>query len=414
MEGSIARSDVALDVGAEASDALSALIARQRPGFCLEQPFYGDPEIYRRDLERIFMRHWLYVGHVSELPWPGDYFVFELAGESVIVVRGHDREVRALANVCRHRGSRVCWDKRGTAKTFLCPYHGWVYDLDGGLRGARLMPEDFDKSRYGLKPLRLEVLHGLMFLNFDDEAPTLGAAAKALDASLKPFCLAEAKVACSRLYPIAANWKLSLENYLECYHCAPAHPEYARSHSLKLPHEQTRGLQAELDTRAAAVGLATAKISRIPSGEHLAGPHYFYDRHPLFEGYLTGSEDGKPLAPLLGDIPDFDGGASNLQVGPVTFGLIYSDHAVIYVFTPRGPLQSDCLVVWLVRGDAVEGRDYDLDRLTWLWDVTTKADKAIIEHNQQGVSSRFYQPGPYSPMESFPIHFVDWYLKTIQ
>ena len=155
-------------------------------------------------------------------------------------------------------------------------------------------------------------------------------------------------------------------------------------------------------------------IERIPSGEHLAGPHYFYDRHPLFEGYLTGSEDGKPVAPLLGDIPDFDGGASNLQVGPAMFGLAYSDHVVLYAFTPRGPQESDCLVVWLVRGDAVEGRDYDLDRLTWLWDVTTKADKAIIEHNQQGVNSRFYQPGPYSPMETFAIRFAEWYLKAIQ
>ena len=414
MEGSVARQETTHGVGPEAPDGISALVARQRPGFCLEQPFYGDPAIYRRDLDRIFMRHWLYAGHVSELSQPGDYVLFELAGESVIVVRGHDGEIRALVNVCRHRGSRVCWDRRGTAKTFSCPYHGWVYDLDGGLRGARLMPEDFDKSRHGLKRLRLQILHGLMFLNFSDDAPGLAEAEHALDASLKPFRLAEAKVACSRVYPIAANWKLSLENYLECYHCAPAHPEYARSHSLKLPKEQTRGLQAALDQRAAAVGLATAMIERIPSGEQLAGPHFFYDRHPLFEGYLTGSEDGKPLAPLLGDIADFDGGASNLQIGPVTFFLIYSDHVVAYLFTPRGPLESDCLVAWLVRGDAIEGRDYDLGRLTWLWDVTTAADKAIIEHNQQGVSSRFYQPGPYSPMESFPTRFADWYLKSIR
>ena len=101
---------------------------------------------------------------------------------------------------------------------------------------------------------------------------------------------------------------------------------------------------------------------------------------------------------------------SNVQLDQVSFLLIYSDHAVVYRFTPRGLHETDCEIVWLVKDSAQEGEDYDLDRLTWLWHVTTAADKDIIERNQKGVNSRFYRPGPYSTMEGFCVEFVAWYL----
>ena len=121
-----------------------------------------------------------------------------------------------------------------------------------------------------------------------------------------------------------------------------------------------------------------------------------------------------PMRPLMGSIRDFDGGTTDLQVGPVTFGLMYCDHVVIYRFTPLGPDTSDCDITWLVRGDAEEGRDYDKDKLIWLWDVTTHADKAIIERNAQGVSSRYYKPGPLSEMEDFTWNFLSWYLNSLK
>ena len=395
-------------------DRLAGLIAGQRHGYTLDQAFYADPEIYRRDIERVFMRNWLYVGHASQIPEAGDFFRFEIAEESVIVVRGKDREIRALVNVCRHRGSRVCWEARGRAKTFVCPYHGWAYDLDGRLRAARLMPDDFDKSQYGLRSIHLEVFHGFLFVNFEETPPDFDVVRRDIDDCLAPFAIEQTKVAASEVYRIEANWKLAVENYLECYHCAPAHPEFSRSHSIKFPRGQIAALQAGLAPRAEALGLKATVVDRSQSAERLAEPLYYYDRYPLFEGYVTGSEDGKPLAPLLGEIADFDGGASNLQVGPVTYFLIYSDHVVVYRFTPRALQETDCEVVWLVREDAEADKDYDVGRLTWLWHVTTEADKAIIEHNQQGVNSRFYAPGPYAPMEDFAVNYLDWYLATIR
>ena len=398
--------------GSSGVAGLGDLIANQKPGYPLEQPFYNDPEIYQRELERIFLRHWLYVGHHSQIPNPGDYFVFEIADESVILVRGYDGAVRALVNVCRHRGSRVCKDPCGKVKRFVCPYHGWSYGLDGRLLGAWAMPKDFDKSAHGLREIPCEVFHGLIMINFSGRPGDFDQARAALDEVLAPFDLAGTKVAHSEVCRIEGNWKLAVENYDECYHCAPAHPEFAESHSIKLPKDRIAELQRELAVRAAKAGLSVGPVGNHKhedreDPEELA---FFYDRYALFEGYLTGSQDGKPLAPLLGRLTEWDGGASNVQLDQVSFLLIYSDHAVVYRFTPRGLHETDCEIVWLVKDSAQEGEDYDLDRLSWLWHVTTAADKDIIERNQKGVNSRFYRPGPYSTMEGFCVEFVAWYL----
>ena len=106
------------------------------------------------------------------------------------------------------------------------------------------------------------------------------------------------------------------------------------------------------------------------------GPFYYYDRYPLFDGYVTGSEDGRPLSLLLGQVRSFDGGASDGQMGLLCYWLIYSDHCVIYRFTPKSAKHTDMDIVWLVRSDAVEGRDYDLERLTWLWHVHHRGRQA--------------------------------------
>ena len=218
------------------------------------------------------------------------------------------------------------------------------------------------------------------------------------------------RVAAQRSYPVEANWKLVLENFEECYHCAPAHPEFARSHSIKSPPGSWPALWEALAERGQRAGTCTGVVKAPDWRAEPDGPFYYYDRYPLFDGYLTGSEDGWPLAPLLGRVRAFDGGASDGQLGLLCYWLVYSDHCVVYRFTPRDVNHTDMDIVWLVRNDAEEGRDYDLERLTWLWHVTTEADKTIIERNQQGVRSRYYRPGPYAPMEWASRQFVEWYL----
>jgi len=393
---------------------LNQLIDKQKTGYALDNEFYKNPEIYERDIDRIFMKVWLYAGHQSEIPNPGDFFLYELAGESVIISHGVDGEIRAMMNVCRHRGSQVCWDKKGNSRRFTCPYHGWTYSTEGELVAAAYMQDDFDKSSHGLKQIHIKVYSGMIYINFSDNPSSFAVIEKDLTPFLQPYLLDKAKVAHRQSYPMKSNWKLAVENYKECYHCAPAHLEYARAHSLALPQEKW---QAELDAMIAKMpscGLNNGEMNNSYTHDEEFGADRSYEHYPLLRGHVTGSKDGKPLAPLLGDISDFDGGAHDFKIGPMLFGLAYCDHVMLYSFKPISRDYADCDITWLVRGDAVEGKDYNKEELIWLWDVTTAADKSIIEHNQAGVSSRMFQPGPFSTFEGSTQRWVEWYLQAIR
>jgi Rieske 2Fe-2S family protein len=393
--------------------SITDLIASQKPGWALDQRFYTDPEIYQLELDRIVTRNWILAGHASQIPDAGDYLVFSLANESAIIVRGKDGRIRAFANVCRHRGSLVCLENRGNKRKFECPYHGWTYDLDGKLIAARSMQGSFDKEEYGLHPVSLKLLGGLVFVCFCDDPPSLEGAQRDLAKPMAMFDFENLKVAASKTYPIAANWKLAIENYQECYHCATAHPEYAKMHTLMLDPQKRDRIQGSMRQRMAACGLKDIEHDFIDTYAKPGELGYGYSRTALFEGYKTGSRDGEPVAPLLGDLKDYDGGASDFTLGPFTFFLAYSDHVVGYVFSPVDHKNCQCKIHWFVRKDAVEGKDYDRDELMWLWDVTTHADKKIIVNNWKGVNSRYYRPGPFSGMERMEQRYIEWILQEL-
>jgi Rieske 2Fe-2S family protein len=390
------------------------LIACQRPGWSLEQRFYTDPEIYKLEIDRIVMRNWIFAGHKSQLAEPGDFMVFNVANESAIIVKGQDNEIRAFANVCRHRGSLVCLEQSGNTRRFECPYHAWVYDTEGHLVGARNMAEDFRREDHGLHHVSIEIVHGLIFICFCDDPPSLAFAKRDLAEPMAMFDFENLKVAAIRTYPISANWKLSVENYQECYHCAPAHAEYAKMHTLMLDRKMIERVQSHMLDKMSACGLKKIEFNftdiEAPAGQQ----GYAYSRSAMFEGYKTGSRNGEPVAPLLGKLTDYDGGASDITIGPMSFFLAYSDHVVGYVFTPVDQRNCRCDVYWMVRGDAVEGKDYDRDELTWLWDITTHADEKIIVDNWAGVQSRFYKPGPLSGMERTESRWISWILQELR
>jgi Rieske 2Fe-2S family protein len=395
-------------------ERIGELAARRPAGFTLPQEFYTDPDIYARDIERIHMRQWLCVGHESRIPEPGDYFVHAVAGESLIVVRGRDSMVRALLNVCRHRGSHVCYEAEGSAKVFVCPYHAWSYELDGSLRSARNADGDIDKSAYGLHRIHARTLSGLIFVCFAEDPPVLDDAEQIVSASLGRYGWANARMAHRATYAVEANWKLAVENYLECYHCGPAHPEFSRHHMTEHMDDETNALREQVRTRARAMGIEVPHVSHWPnpSAADEESSQAFHDA--ATPGSVSGSENGQGVAPLMGDFSDYDGGFSYVDVGPCSFFLAYPDYGVMYLFIPRDLNQTDMEVIWLVSGEAREGVDYDLDKLIWMWDVTSIADKRIIEHNQKGVSSRFYRPGPYTRIEPLARDFADWYLRRLR
>jgi phenylpropionate dioxygenase-like ring-hydroxylating dioxygenase large terminal subunit len=376
---------------------VAALIAAHRPGHALARGFYLDPTIYELDLDLLLDR-WIFAGHVSEVPGSGDFITAELGPESAIVARGYDGALHAMANVCRHRGSRVCTMARGSASGFTCPYHAWSYRLDGSLRAAREMPPGFDLIGHGLKRLPLRVIGGLIFIGFGSAPPALDGVAATVETMTTRYGWVEAEIAARRRYSVAANWKLVMENYHECYHCQPAHPEFSILHALARPGE--RSLDEAGDFEAWSAAPDGHEVGRVMASA-------------LSPGRLSGTRDGALAAPPMTADPAALGACVFAEVGFLSAFLAYQDHGVIYRFIPRGVLETEMEVLWLVRGDAREGADYDLERLTWLWDITSLADKRIIETNQAGVRSRHYEPGPFSTMEPGTRAYVDRYVGEL-
>jgi Rieske 2Fe-2S family protein len=288
-----------------------------------------------------------------------------------------------------------------------------MYDIDGQLIAARAMPPEFDKKAHGLLPVSLEVLGGLIFTAFTEKPPSLHGARRDLAEAFEMFGFENLKIAAKKTYSIAANWKLAVENYQECYHCATAHPDYARMHTLMLDPVRRDRVQEKMLSRFAACGLKHMEHDYVDTFARPGEQGYGYSRTALFEGYKTGSRDGEPVAPLLGNLKDYDGGASDFTFGPFSFLLAYSDHVVGYVFKPVDHGHCVCEILWFVRSDAVEGKDYDINELTWLWDITTQADEQIIVNNWKGVNSRYYRPGPFSRMERMENRYVEWILQQL-
>ena len=397
------------------------MVSRQKevPGFAMDSYFYGSHLAYKNELENLLFRSWIYAGHVSEIPSTGDYVLFEIGDDSIIITRDREGKVRAFHNICRHRGSRVCEHKSGKRMTFVCPYHGWSYNLDGSLRPPRDMQvlKSFDKDDYNLLSVSVEVSQGLIFINLDTSATAFSESLKQIEAPLGAYKLQQAKIAQQKTYSVNVNWKLCLENYLECYHCANAHRNYARMHTLKELSSKVSDLNQAMLSRAEAVtgvsGIGLECEKNYQDALHFGGC-VSSARYALYDGYLTGSEDGQAVAPLMGEMQGFDGGAGDFQLGPLSFMLNYPDHCVLYRFVPRGLTETDMHVVWFVNGDAEEGIDYDIDKLTWLWHSTTLEDEFIIKRNSKGVNSKFFKPGPYHPEhEALCIKFVDWYLRNL-
>lgn len=395
------------------SVSLTDRIQRRRSGYSLEQPFYVDPAIFEFDLDRIYRRHWLLAGPTCRLAQSGDFFRYDIANDSLIVLRDDAGEVRAFHNVCRHRGSRVCLDEQGHAKRLVCPYHNWAYALDGALCSARHLPEEVDQASLGLHPVAVRVVAGLIFICLADEPPDFLQTAADVAEYLTPHGLDRTRICRRSVEIIRANWKVVAENFWECYHCAPAHPEfcgvmsYAHAQNNERLLAERRQFERDWEEATRQRGFKVGRVELSERGLHQGG------RVAIRPGFVTQSRDGKPLAPLLGDYTEYDGGITSFMHFPLIWYVVSNDHALLTRFTPVSPLETELEQTWLVRDDAVEGRDYDPDAVCWLWCVTAEQDKTICENNQRGILSSRYQPVPYTTPESSVDDFVSWYLREL-
>ncbi|MEM9844893.1 MAG: aromatic ring-hydroxylating dioxygenase subunit alpha, partial [Pseudomonadota bacterium] len=196
----------------------------------LEPRYYTDPEVFRLEQEGLLSRTWQFAGHRSQIPNSGDYFTFEIAEQSLFCVRGRDKEIRAFYNVCQHRAHELV-SGSGSARLLVCPYHQWAYDLTGQLKGGPNVTKvpGFDLSKICLTEVRLEDFNGFLFVNLDDDAAPMDEwypGVRQEIAEYVPHVETLAPLEWVEI-PETCNWKLSVENYSECYHCPSNHQTFA-------------------------------------------------------------------------------------------------------------------------------------------------------------------------------------------
>jgi len=384
------------------------LIRNYKSGFSLEQAFYTNNDLFDCEWEYIFRKQWLYAGNTAQLPKAGDYFLYHLQNDSIIIIRGSDNEVYAHYNTCRHRGSAILMNDAGHAAKLICPYHQWVYDKDGSLLNARMMPEDFCKENYSLHPAHVQVAEGLIFICLAETKPDFSTIQKSLSPYLKPYRINNARLACRKNYTLRANWKLVAENFRECYHCGGAHPEYCNAVIGANLRENTDELTLAKQKDWKEKGLATTLV------EVTEGNTTYAVRYPLRPGIESYSVDGKKISIPMGMHTDHDAGVVGLVNYPNFWMDAVSDYIWTMRVTPVNTARTAIEFCWLVDANAVEGKDYTLERLTQFWEITGDQDGKLCENNFKGIQSNAYQPGPYAPVEDQVINFVDWCVNQLK
>ena len=402
-----------LDIGVR--DELLHRLRERRPETPLTRDFYCSSEDYQIDLDAIWYRDWLFVGHDCEVLKPGDYFTVQIGEYPVMVVRDRDLTLRAFHNTCRHRGSRICSAPKGSASRLVCPYHQWTYRLDGRLFSARDMGEGFDRAHYSLAPVHCTSVAGYIFVSLAKTAPDFEPIRTRIAPYLEPHRLHQTKVAFESTIVERANWKLVWENNRECYHCGANHPELLRT----FPEDPTlTGVEGAAGNPMISAHWARCEAAGLPSRFHMsANGQMRIARMPLLHEAVSFTMSGEAAVrrPLSDSIGEPNIGTLLLFHYPSTWNHVLGDHALSFRVLPIGPMETQLTTKWLVHKDAVEGIDYDLQELTRVWTATNDADRRVCQENQLGVVSPAYAPAPYSPVhENGVTQFVNWYCTHLE
>jgi Rieske 2Fe-2S family protein len=399
------------------------LLERRRPGYSLEAPFYLSETVLQADLEHIFGKHWIFVAVEPQIPEPGDYIAVEFSNKSILIVRDDDMGVRAFHNVCRHRGSRLCDSHKGQVGNIVCPYHQWTYDLSGQLIHAKHMGEDFDPSEMRLKSVHVRTLCGLIFICLADEPPAdFDQMAAEMTPYLAPHRLQDCKVAAQVDIIEDCNWKLTMENNRECYHCVANHPEltvslYEFGFGYQPSAENAAEQQRFIDITNAAcerwesMGLPSAEIERLD--DRITG--YRTQRLPLDRAGQSQTLNTEVASKkLLADFKDPALGGLSFWTQPNSWHHFMSDHVVSFSVLPISAGKTLVRTTWCVHKDAVEGVDYTVENLTAVWNATNAQDRRLVEESQLGIATGAYEPGPYSPYtEGLVEKFCNWYVNRL-
>lgn len=347
----------------------------------LPRRLYVDPAIYDVEMQRIHKREWLYCAHVSAIPKPGDFSTLTLLDQPLLIVRGQDDAVRCFYNVCRHRGMAVA-EGNGHARQFRCPYHAWAYDTQGQLIEAPMMERtrDFRLCDIRLREVRSEIFHGMVFINFDDDAAALGPRIADLGELISPWQVAQMTPAGHDEFTGDFNWKVLVENAIEGYHIIAAHSE-------------------------SAGGFAPAELSYSTDDGGRAW-------HDLYTPYVT-SIDVKVAGAQIPGLPSWARERGTfLSLHPQFMITLNPDNVGIVAITPLGPQRTrfDATVFMpreRTRSDASIGAF-----LEWA-KVINREDEQVCKGVQRGVNSDGWSPPRYSHLEKSVWQFHNWYLDRM-
>jgi len=343
---------------------------------------YRSQEFYRREIERVFLPHWRFVGRAEQLAVPGDYFCDQGPGGPVIVLRDADDRIRAYANTCRHRGSQLLAGS-GNCKRIVCPYHSWSYGLDGRLVGAPGMQGavDFERDDYPLLELAVDSWDGFVFIHHGEDPPPLRAHLGDMPARFASHRCGQMRLAGRLEFEIAANWKLLAENALEAYHTGSV-------------HRDTLGQQAS--SRVETAGNWTALLVEDEAS------------------VATLPGDDKPFAHIEGLDAAGRAGAYFTMLFPSTQLVFAQDCAWWLAFTPLAVDRTHLAIGACFPGETIARADFDAGVAAYFnrWRLATAEDNAICEAQQRGQAIE-RAPGRYAPDE-FAVHALDnWVLDQV-
>ena len=339
----------------------------------LPAAYYVDADYFAREMAALFGRMWICAGRAEQVERPGQFFIREVLGESIIVTRAPSGRVHAFYNVCRHRGTKLCTDHEGTfAGSIQCPYHAWTYDLEGRLIGAPHMEEvpHFRKDQYPLHQVHADVWDGHIFLNLARDPQPLLAQLADLPSKFKQWRMADLRLGRRIVYDVRANWKLLIQNYNECLHCPNLHP-------------------------------ALNKLSHYLSGENEPlRASYMGGRMDLRPGVATLSMDGTcPRAFLPGLSAEDVRRVYYYAIFPNMLLSLHPDYVLVHTLWPIGPDRTINICEWHFQPETLAQPDFNASDAIDFWDMTNRQDWHVCELSQAGISSRAYTPGPYSNRE---------------
>ncbi|HEY7588855.1 MAG TPA: aromatic ring-hydroxylating dioxygenase subunit alpha [Thermoplasmata archaeon] len=355
--------------------------------------YFGE-EVYRQEIERLFLRSWLNIGHVDMLPEAGDFFTREIGNESLLFIRGTDGEIRGFYNVCRHRGTRLVEEKEGKKlRSIVCPYHSWAYSPDGKLVGAPHTDglEAFDKSDFRLHPVKVGLWGGFIWANLDPRAKPFDKEFREFFGKFQHIDFSSLKLGAMRVYETNSNWKILAENYSECYHCAPVHP----------------GLN---------------RVTYYMNGENDAWMARGARRRNFSGGWMDFSGDYTSMTvtgytkrpPLRGTKPEDVRRIHYYVVFPGLFFSLHPDYLMIHRDWPKDPTHSTIECEWYFDKDVMARDDFDPSDAVDMWDEINRQDWAICERTQRGVMSRAWKSGRFSEQEPMVYDLDKYYAEQMR